>query len=113
MLMPNIRVGSGAILLLATALFAGGPLFAQAPAATDVPSELSKFEDIELRLVRFRINGKDIVIPSTVDDYPYVPEGRTDLGPIRGQPLRGRVHGDAKRRNCSATRDDNADGGPS
>jgi heat shock protein HslJ len=64
--MANIRVRSGAIALFATAFFVGGPLLPQAPAATDVRSEVSKFQDIELRLVRFRINGKEIVIPSTV-----------------------------------------------
>src|SRR5262249_53810012 len=64
--MTSIRVRSGAIVLLATALFAGGPLFAQASAGSDVRSEPSKFQDIELRLVRFLINGKEIVIPPTV-----------------------------------------------
>jgi hypothetical protein len=65
--MASTRVRSGAITLFATAFFVGGPLLAQAPAATDdVRSEVSKFQDIELRLVRFRINGKEVVIPSTV-----------------------------------------------
>jgi heat shock protein HslJ len=65
--MASTRVRSGAIALFATAFFVGGPLLAQAPAATDdVRSEVSKFEDIELRLVRFRINGKEVLIPSTV-----------------------------------------------
>src|ERR1700681_1121259 len=64
--MASTRVRSGAIALFAAAFFVGGPLLAQAPAATDVRPEVSKFQDIELRLVRFRINGKEIVIPSTV-----------------------------------------------
>lgn len=66
MTMTNIRLRGGAIILLAAAMFAGRPLFAQASAATHVPSELSKFQDTELRLVRFLINGKEIVIPPTI-----------------------------------------------
>ncbi len=66
MVMTNIRVRSKTIILLATAWFLSVPLFAQAPAAPDVPSELSKFQDIELRLVRFLSNGKEIVIPPTI-----------------------------------------------
>lgn len=65
LLMTNIRVRKGVIVLITTALFAGGPLFGQAPAATDMPSELSKFQDTELRLVTFLINGKEIAIPPT------------------------------------------------
>ncbi len=66
-MMMNISKLGGAIVLLATAMFAGGPpLFVQAPAASDAPPELSKFQDVELRLVQFRMNGKEIVIPSTV-----------------------------------------------
>ena len=52
--------------LLATALFAGGPLFAQAPAANNADAELSKFQGSELRLVRFLINGKATVIPPAI-----------------------------------------------
>jgi len=62
----NIQIRSGAIVLLATALFAGRPLFGQAPTTTDMPSEISKYQDIELRLVRFVIRGQEIVIPSTI-----------------------------------------------
>ncbi|MBV8360682.1 MAG: META domain-containing protein [Deltaproteobacteria bacterium] len=65
-MMTNICVRKGAIVLLTTAVFAGGPLFGQALAATDVPSELSKFQDIELRLVSFLSNGKEIAIPPTI-----------------------------------------------
>jgi hypothetical protein len=32
----------------------------------DTPSELSEFQDIELRLVRLLINGKTIAIPPTI-----------------------------------------------
>ena len=31
-----------------------------------MPSELSKFQDIELRLIRFLSNGKEVVIPPTI-----------------------------------------------
>lgn len=62
----NMQIRSGAIVLLAAALFAGRPLFGQAPATIDMPSEISKYQDIELRLVRFVIRGQEIVIPSTI-----------------------------------------------
>ena len=65
-MMTNISVRKGVIALLTAALFAGGPLFGQTLAATDVPAELSKFQDIQLRLVRFLSNGKEIAIPPTV-----------------------------------------------
>ena len=64
--MTKIRRRCGAIVLVAATVFAGGPLFGQASAATDGPSELSKFQDTELRLVRFLINGKEIVIPPSI-----------------------------------------------
>ena len=64
--MTKIRLRYGEIVLAAAAMFAGGPLFGQASAATDVPSELSKFQDTELRLVHFRIKGKEIVIPASI-----------------------------------------------
>jgi len=65
-MMTNISVRKGVIALLTAALFAGGPLFGQTLAATDVPAELSKFQDIQLRLVRFLSNGKEIAIPPTI-----------------------------------------------
>ena len=52
--------------MLATAFIAGGPLFAQGPVTTGVPSELSKFQDIEFRLVRFVSAGKEIPIPPSI-----------------------------------------------
>jgi len=66
--MKNKRVRSAASVLLATALTAGGSLFAQAPAAqapaaNDERPEFSRFQDVELRLVRFQMDGKEIVIP--------------------------------------------------
>jgi heat shock protein HslJ len=64
--MAYIRLRHRAIALVATALIAGVPLSTQAPTATDVRSELSKLQDVELRLVRFRINPKEVPLPSTV-----------------------------------------------
>ena len=64
--MTNIQIRSRAIVLLAAALFADRPLFGQAPATTDMPPEISKYQDIELRLVRFVIRGQEIVIPSNI-----------------------------------------------
>jgi heat shock protein HslJ len=66
MVMTNIRIRYGAIILLATILSADGALFAQAPAATNMPSDLSRIQDTDFRLVRFLNNGKEIVIPPTV-----------------------------------------------
>ena len=54
------------ILLLATALLSSGPLYAQAPAAMDQTTELSKIQDVEFRLVRFLSDGKEIPIPPAV-----------------------------------------------
>jgi heat shock protein HslJ len=57
----NLRTRRGAIGLLAAALSASGAVLA--PAATDVRSELSKLQDVELRLVRLVVNGKEFVVP--------------------------------------------------
>jgi heat shock protein HslJ len=64
--MKYISVPVRLILPLASALFGGGPLFAQAPGPTDVRSELSKFQGRDLRLVRFLISGKEIMVPPTI-----------------------------------------------
>jgi heat shock protein HslJ len=57
--------GRGAVLvLLATAMFTAGPAFAPAAAGSDTPPEISKLQDIELRLVRLRTNEKEIALPS-------------------------------------------------
>jgi heat shock protein HslJ len=55
----------GAVLvLLAAAVSTAGPAFAQAPAGSDVAPEISKLQGIELRLVRLRINEKEIALPA-------------------------------------------------
>jgi len=64
--MTNKSIPSGRIVLLAAALFAVGPSFAQTPGASDVPPGLSKLQDAELRLLRLRLNEKDISIPADV-----------------------------------------------
>jgi heat shock protein HslJ len=55
----------GAVLvLLAAAVSTAGPAFALAPAGSDAPPEMSKLQGIELRLVRLRINEKEIALPA-------------------------------------------------
>jgi heat shock protein HslJ len=54
------------MVLFVTVLSTGGSLLAQSPAAADMRSELSKLQEMELRLVRFVMDGKGIAIPAGV-----------------------------------------------
>lgn len=55
---------TASIVLLATHWFAGAPLVAQASVSSELPAGLSKLRDVELHLVQFRSNDKEVVIPS-------------------------------------------------
>ena len=61
--MKNLGLRTISIVLLLTPWFSGRELLAQASAGVPGSSELSKLQDVDLHLVRFLNDGKEILLP--------------------------------------------------